>query len=140
MTTPGSRRIFCEIWKKREKDETGESEIAMKRTRLLAGAVFGILMGIAVAVFAGNQHPSALFLEYCAKCHGEDGTANTPKGKQLMARDFTDAEFQSTKTNAELIKQVTKGGEDMPPFGKKLSAQQIESLIKNDVRGFAKKK
>jgi len=28
---------------------------------------------------------------------------------------------------------------DMPAFGKKLSADQIESLVKNDVRGFAKK-
>lgn len=112
----------------------------MRRTRLLAGAVFGILAGVAAGVLARDQHPSALFLEYCAKCHGEDGTANTPKGRQLMARDFTDAEFQSSKTDAELIKQVTKGGEDMPPFGKKLSAKQIEGLVKNDVRGFAKKK
>jgi mono/diheme cytochrome c family protein len=112
----------------------------MRRTRILAGVVFGILVGLAAAVFAGDQHPSALFREYCAKCHGEDGTANTPKGRQLMARDFTDAEFQSSKTDADLIKQVTKGGEDMPPFGKKLSAEQIESLVKNDVRGFSKKK
>ena len=112
----------------------------MRRTRILAGAVFGILAGLAAAVFAGDQHPSALFREYCAKCHGEDGTANTPKGRQLMARDFTDDEFQSSKSDADLIKQVTKGGEDMPPFGKKLSAEQIEGLVKNDVRGFAKKK
>jgi mono/diheme cytochrome c family protein len=112
----------------------------MRRTRILAGVVFGILAGLAAAVFAGDQHPSALFREYCAKCHGEDGTANTPKGRQLMARDFTDAEFQSSKSDTDLIKQVTKGGEDMPPFGKKLSAEQIEGLVKNDVRGFAKKK
>jgi hypothetical protein len=28
----------------------------------------------------------------------------------------------------------------MPPFGKKLTKEQIESLVKNDVRGFGKKK
>ncbi len=28
----------------------------------------------------------------------------------------------------------------MPPFGKKLTKEQIESLVKNDVRGFAAKK
>jgi len=28
----------------------------------------------------------------------------------------------------------------MPAFGKKLTKEQIESLVKNDVRGFAKKK
>ena len=108
----------------------------------MAGAVFAVVAGVGLTVFAGEaaDHPSALFKEYCSKCHGQDGTANTPKGKQLMARDFTDQEWQSSKTDEQLIKQVTSGGEDMPPFGKKLTKEQIESLVKNDVRGFAKKK
>ena len=54
----------------------------MKATRSLAALVFLAVTGTGVVVFAGDQHPSALFLEYCAKCHGKDGTANTPKGKQ----------------------------------------------------------
>ncbi len=68
------------------------------------------------------------------------GTGNTPKGKQLMAQDFTDPEWQAEKSDADMIKQVTNGGEDMPPFGKKLTKEQIKSLVKNDVRGFAAKK
>jgi mono/diheme cytochrome c family protein len=95
-----------------------------------------------VTLLAGDQpeHPSALFKEYCIKCHGENGRGDTAKGRQLMARDFTDEEFQSSKRDADLIKTVTNGHEDMPPFGKKLTKEQIESLVKNDVRGFAKKK
>lgn len=112
----------------------------MRRTRILAGLVFGAIAGAGVVLWAADQHPSSLFLEYCAKCHGEDGKANTPKGKQLMARDFTDSEWQSSKSDDKLIKQVSKGGEDMPAFGKKLTAEQIESLVKFDVRGFGKKK
>jgi mono/diheme cytochrome c family protein len=138
----------------------------MKKIRILPGLVFGAIAAVSVAFLgvagapsgppsplrlsggpsgplspqAGDQHPSALFLEYCAKCHGQDGTANTPKGKQLMARDFTDAEWQSSKTDAQLIKTVTEGGEDMPAFGKKLTREQVESLVKDDVRGFSKKK
>jgi mono/diheme cytochrome c family protein len=127
----------------------------MKKTRILGGLVSGVIAGAAVVLLgasggssgssgpqaaANDQHPSALFIEYCAKCHGQDGTGNTPKGKQLMARDFTDAEWQSSKRDDQLIKQVTEGGEDMPPFGKKLTKDQIESLVKNDVRGFGKKK
>ncbi len=127
----------------------------MKKTRILGGLVSGVIAGAAFALLgasagasgspgpqanAADQHPSALFLEYCAKCHGQDGTGNTPKGKQLMARDFTDAEWQSSKKDDQRIKQVTEGGEDMPPFGKKLTKEQIESLVKNDVRGFGKKK
>jgi mono/diheme cytochrome c family protein len=125
----------------------------MKKTRVLGVLAFCAIAGAGVALLgvsgapggppnprAGDQHPSALFLEYCAKCHGEDGTASTPKGKQLMARDFTDAEWQSSKSDEQLIKQVTAGSEDMPAFGKKVTKEQIESLVKTDVRGFAKKK
>ncbi len=112
----------------------------MKKPRILGALVFCAIAAAGVVLFAADQHPSALFLEYCVKCHGQDGTGNTPKGKQLMARDFTDAEWQSSKKDDQLIKQVTQGSEDMPAFGKKLTKDQIESLVKNDVRGFAKKK
>ena len=115
-------------------------------SRIGAVLVFAGTAGAGAVLFArattstsASQHPSATFVEYCAKCHGEDGKGQTPKGKQLMARDFTDAEWQSAKSDADLVKTVTKGGEDMPAFGKKLSKEQIESLVKNDVRGFAKK-
>lgn len=112
----------------------------MKLTRILPALVFGGLVSFGVVLYATEDHPSALFKEFCAKCHGEDGKANTPKGKQLMAQDFTDADWQAEKIDAELIKSVTEGGEDMPPFGKKLTKEQIESLVKKDVRGFAAKK
>jgi mono/diheme cytochrome c family protein len=112
-------------------------------SRMGAVVVFAAVTGTGALLFAratASQHPSATFLEYCAKCHGEDGKGQTPKGKQLMARDFTDAEWQSAKSDADLVKTVTKGGEDMPSFGKKLSQEQIEALVKEDVRGFGKKK
>ena len=112
----------------------------MKSSRVLGAAAFALVAGYGVSLYAGAEHPSALFKQYCAKCHGEDGKASTPKGKQLMARDFTDAEFQAGKTDTKLVKTVTEGGEDMPPFGKKLSKEQIEALVKNDVRGFAPRK
>jgi mono/diheme cytochrome c family protein len=113
----------------------------MTRTRLLGGLVFGSIVGAAVAVYAAEtKPPSETFEKYCAKCHGLDGKATTSKGKMLKARDFTDAEFQAGESDAALIKAVTEGKDDMPPFGKKLTPEQIESLVKNDVRGFAPKK
>lgn len=102
--------------------------------------VFVAVAGYGVALYAGPEHPSALFKQYCAKCHGENGKAGTARGQKLHARDFTDREFQEAKSDASLIKTVTEGDEDMPPFGKKLTKEQIESLVKNDVRGFAPKK
>jgi mono/diheme cytochrome c family protein len=112
----------------------------MRKTRLLGGLVFGLLIGLGVTLYATEDHPSALFKEYCAKCHGEDGKAQTSRGKKMKARDFTDAEWQQSESDADLIHSVTEGKDDMPPFGKKLSQEQIESLVKKDVRGFAAKK
>jgi len=110
----------------------------MNSTRILPALVFGGLVSFGLVLYATEDHPSALFKEFCAKCHGEDGKADTPKGRQLMAQDMTDPDWQAEKTDADLVKVVTDGGEDMPPFGKKLSKEQIEGLIKNDVRGFGK--
>lgn len=112
----------------------------MTAKRMLGGLAFGGLVSFGLVLYATEDRPSPLFKEYCAVCHGEDGTANTPKGRQLMAQNMTDAEWQAQKSDADMIKQVTNGGEDMPPFGKKLTKEQIESLVKNDVRGFAVKK
>lgn len=113
----------------------------MKGSRLLAALAFGGLVGWAVTLYAKDEHPSDTFKQYCAKCHGEDGRADTPKGKQMKARNFTDAEWQQSKSDSELIDSVTNGkDDDMPPFGKKLTKEQIESLVKGDVRSFAGKK
>jgi mono/diheme cytochrome c family protein len=111
----------------------------MKKTRILGGLVFGAIAGLAIALYAEETGPSKTFVQYCAKCHGEDGKAQTPKGQQLKAQDFTDADWQEHESDEELIKVVTEGGMDMPAFGKKLSTEEIESLVKKDVRGFVKK-
>ena len=112
----------------------------MKGSRLYGALVFGLLVGWGVTLYAKEDHPSDTFKQYCAKCHGEDGKAQTARGKQMKARDFTDAEWQADQKDSELIEHVTEGKDDMPPFGKKLSQEQIASLVKNDVRGFAPKK
>jgi len=111
----------------------------MRKSRILGALVFGGIALLGVAVYAADSHPSDTFLQYCAKCHGEDGKAETPKGKQLKAQNFTDADWQKDKSDEDLIKVVTEGGMDMPSFGKKLSPEQIQGLVKNDVRSFAKK-
>ena len=111
----------------------------MKKDRILGVVVFGVLAGLGVALYAAEPHPSDTYKRYCAKCHGEDGKAQTPKGKQLKSQDFTDAEWQQDESDEDLVKVVTEGGMDMPAFGKKLSKEEIEKLVKEDVRGFAPK-
>ena len=112
----------------------------MRQTRLLGTLVFGGIVGLGVVLYAQDKHPSETFEKYCAKCHGSDGKAQTQRGQQLKAQDFTDSEFQAEESDSSLIEAVTDGKDDMPPFGKKLSKEEIEKLVKFDVRGFAPKK
>lgn len=114
----------------------------MSRARTLGGFLFVAMVAVGLGASGGDTegHPSELYLKNCAKCHGEKGNADTTRGRNLKARNFTDAEWQADVTNAQLVKSVTDGkGDDMPPWGKKLTPEQIESLVRNDVRGFAKK-
>jgi mono/diheme cytochrome c family protein len=114
----------------------------MSRGRFLVGffVVAMAAFGLSASGSDTPEHPSELFKKNCAKCHGENGRAETTRGQNLRARNFTDAEWQAGVTDAELIKSVTEGKDDMPPWGKKLTPEQIQSLVKNDVRGFAPKK
>ncbi len=104
---------------------------------MLAG---GLAFAAVTVLFAAEHRPSELFVRKCSKCHGEDGRADTPKGRKMKAQDFTDLDFQQHKSDRELIEAVTNGTDkDMPPFGKVLTPAEIESLVKGDVRAFARK-
>ena len=105
-----------------------------------AAAVFIAFAALGALAFASDagRGPSPLFLQKCAKCHGEDGRAQTPKGKKLKAQDFTDPDFQQHKSDGQIVEAITNGTEkDMPAFGKLLSPAEIESL-RTVVRSFGK--
>ncbi|HET7453564.1 MAG TPA: c-type cytochrome [Thermoanaerobaculia bacterium] len=99
---------------------------------------FAAAGAIAFAADKSAPAPSPLFMQKCAKCHGEDGRAQTEKGKKLKAQNFTDPDFQQHKSDEQMVEAITNGTEhDMPAFGKTLSAGEIESLVKV-VRSFWK--
>ncbi|HYX20835.1 MAG TPA: cytochrome c [Thermoanaerobaculia bacterium] len=114
----------------------------MSRGRFLIGFFVVAMAAFGLSAYGSDtpEHPSELFKKNCAKCHGEKGNGDTMRGRHLKARNFTDAEWQADVTDAQLVKSVTDGKDDMPPFGKKLTQEEIQSLVKNDVRGFAPKK
>jgi cbb3-type cytochrome c oxidase subunit III len=69
-----------------------------------------------------------LFVENCARCHGEDGRAKTFHGRIVGAQNFTDAKWHTDTSNDEIIRAIKTGHDKMPAFEDKLSEPEIEAL------------
>ena len=80
----------------------------------------------------GQQN--ATFQQRCTMCHGADG-----RGLAAMRTpNFSDSQWQSSKTDAELVDVLTNGNErGMPAFGGTLGRQEINQIVHCVVRGFA---
>jgi mono/diheme cytochrome c family protein len=76
------------------------------------------------ADYSDAASPRSLYLQYCARCHGSNGKAQTALGKRLEADDLT----TSDASTAKIIRLVTNGKGDMPSFKKKMTSAQIASL------------
>lgn len=71
----------------------------------------------------------------CAVCHGDDGSGDTPQGKQRHVPDLRSPEIQKL-TNDELADIIQKGHGKMPSFV--LTKQQIDLLVMF-IRGIARR-
>ena len=71
----------------------------------------------------------ALYAKNCAKCHGKDGRAKSLRGKMSGARNFTDPQWQARVSDDTLAASIADGRGSMPSFKKKLSDEQIKSLV-----------
>ncbi|MGZ6143589.1 MAG: c-type cytochrome [Myxococcales bacterium] len=70
----------------------------------------------------------------CASCHGADGKADTETGKKAKIPDFSKADWQKAKTDAQIKSAIEDGskreGAEMEPYKDKLNAAQIDALVK----------
>ena len=118
--------------------------------RVMQSAALAVVLACAGVVFAsaraaqggGQTHtpinPAVTYSKNCATCHGKDGRANTFKSRHhLHARDLTDAAWQSDVTDERIFNSISNGKGKMPAFKKKLTTEQIESLVAY-VRGLKK--
>ena len=113
-----------------------------------------VLLGVALgaALLAGPAWPRGqagreLFESKCARCHGlkGDGQGNTGHYLRIQPRNFTDARWQSDRSDEQIAEVITQGGagvrsvksisRKMPKFKEKLNAEQIKSLVPL-IRGF----
>jgi cytochrome c6 len=74
---------------------------------------------------------AALFAQACAKCHAADGTGGLPMAANgPRPADLTAAEWQRTRSDAEVVAAIRSGRGAMPPFQDVLTAEQIDALGK----------
>lgn len=75
------------------------------------------------------QSPAAaLFKQKCQMCHGPDGSGNTPAGKALKARPFTQPEVLK-ESDSDLLAVIKHGKNKMPAFAGKLTDPQLADLL-----------
>jgi mono/diheme cytochrome c family protein len=70
----------------------------------------------------------------CVQCHGKDGKADTKMGKQLNAKDLTDAKVQAAFSDAKAADSIKNGVKEngkttMKAFGGKLTDDEIKALV-----------
>ena len=74
-----------------------------------------------------------LFQRECKSCHGEDGKADTKTGKKEKIADMTTDAWQKEWTDEKQKKMILDGSKDnkkMKPFKDKLSAEEVDGLVK----------
>jgi len=77
-----------------------------------------------------------VFTHYCQTCHGETGAGDGFNAFNLdpKPRDLSDPVFQK-KSGADLADAIRRGGAGvglsplMPPWGRTLTAQQVEQVV-----------
>lgn len=78
---------------------------------------------------------NALYAAKCAICHGKDGRG-TPNWRAKGQPDFTNADWQKSRTDAQFTASIKNGKGKMPAF--KLGDADIAALVAK-VRAFGKK-
>jgi mono/diheme cytochrome c family protein len=76
------------------------------------------------------------FKNSCAKCHKADGAGGPfdNDGKTVKVPDLRTHGLKDT--DKEIAEQIAEGGDDMPPFKKKLDATRINNLVRYIRREF----
>ncbi len=85
----------------------------------------------------GLAEAQSLYSANCSRCHGTGGRGDGPDSKQLgvSVPDFSSAEFQASRSDADLYAVIERGGSArglsamMPPWGLALSDAEIHALV-----------
>lgn len=91
------------------------------------------LAASATALMADDA--GGLWEKSCQKCHGPDGKGDTKMGKKMDVKDFTDAKYQGSFTDAQATKAIKEGIKD----GDKTKMKPAEGLSDDDIKALVAK-
>jgi cytochrome c oxidase cbb3-type subunit 3 len=104
----------------------------------LLGLALILTLGMSAALEAADaEQGRLLYRDNCAQCHGLEGSGkgiNAPH-LEVAPRNHTDYEEMNARTNEELFKAISEGGQAvnksvlMPNWGHTLSEEDINNLI-----------
>ena len=115
----------------------------MFRLKLIAIALFAIIAATACINSDSNRYviadskayEASLFRQNCAVCHGPEGEGKTlDDGKVVPNLRHGDFKY---KTDAEIYKHISDGGNGMTPFRDQLTEREINlmvSFVQHDLR------
>jgi mono/diheme cytochrome c family protein len=79
---------------------------------------------------------AADYSQFCIKCHKADGTGGLVEleGEKIKVPSLREHGLKDS--DAHLTKQIVEGGDEMPPFGKRLDQTRIDNLVRYIRREF----
>lgn len=77
---------------------------------------------------------AAAWRKDCTKCHAQNGSGLTKKGRKLRVRDYRKPEVQAEMNDADMAEAIREGIEDkgeqvMNPYQEDYSDQEIQAFI-----------
>jgi mono/diheme cytochrome c family protein len=99
--------------------------VAIFATTVLTLAFSALATSHAALAF---QSAKSIYASKCAVCHGNDGSANTAKGKELKVRNLRSDEFKKMP-DAKAMEVMMKGKGKMEGYEKTLGKEKLEQLL-----------
>jgi len=110
----------------------GERRIMLRRKIIVICFLFaGLVFCLSLSnTFAGDIDTDEIYAEKCALCHGDDGKGS-PTGIDFGVKNFTDAEWQGSRTDDDFVNSITHGNPENSnylPFGDMLLEEEIKAM------------